>query len=149
MSRKTKYDPDTFPLLAEGYAREGLNDEQIAERLGISHDSYYRYQRKYSEFFEAVKRGKRPVDFEVENSLLKRANGFRYEEKTTELRIDKQGNAVPAVVKRVEKEMPPETKAIALWLKNRKPEKWREKQEVEISTHPFLAKIEDESPEEE
>ena len=54
---KSKYDKDTFPLLAEGFAREGLNDEQIAEKLGITTTPYYNYQIKYEEFREAIKRG--------------------------------------------------------------------------------------------
>ena len=53
---KTKYKPDTFPLLAEKYARDGLNDHQIACNLGISTATFYAYQNKYREFEEAVKR---------------------------------------------------------------------------------------------
>lgn len=142
MGRKTKYDPDTFPLLAEGYAREGLDDKMIADKLGIVLSSFYRYKEKFSEFSEALKRGKAPVDFKAESALLKRALGYTYEEKTTELRIDEEGNAKPAVVKTVKKEVPPETGAIAFWLKNRKPEKWRDKQDVELQTeHPLLSAI--------
>ncbi len=78
---KSKYDPDTFPTLAEGYARRGLNDEQIAERLGISIATFYVYQNRYPEFPEGLKKGKKPVDMEVENAFLKRAKGYEHEEK--------------------------------------------------------------------
>jgi hypothetical protein len=142
MGRKIKYNPDTFPLLAEGYAREGFNDKQIADKLGIGLSSFYKYQREFSEFLESIKKGKAPVDFKVESALLKRALGYTYEEKTTETRIDEQGNEKPAVVKTVKKEVPPETGAIAFWLKNRKPEKWREKQSIEVEVeHPLMSAI--------
>jgi hypothetical protein len=142
MGRKTKYDPDTFPLLAEGYAREGLTDDEICKKLGIAKETFYTYQKKYPDFLDSVKKGKAPVDFKAESALLKRALGYTYEEKTTELRIDDKGNAKPAVVKTVKKEVPPETGAIAFWLKNRKPEKWRDKQDVELQTeHPLLSAI--------
>lgn len=42
---KTKYNKDLFPLLAEGYAREGLNDKEISKKMGISTQSYYQYQK--------------------------------------------------------------------------------------------------------
>jgi len=139
---KTKYNKDLFPLLAEGYAREGLNDKEISKKMGISTQSYYQYQKKYPDFFEAIKRGKAPVDFKAETALLKRALGYTYEEKTTELRIDENGNARPAVVRTVKKEVPPDTGALAFWLKNRKPEKWRDRQDIQLQgEHPLLSAI--------
>jgi hypothetical protein len=142
MGRKIKYNPDTFPLLAEGYAREGFNDKQIADKLGIGLSSFYKYQREFSEFLESLKKGKAPVDFKAENALLKRVLGYTYEEKTTEMRIDEKGNTKPVVVKIVKKEVPPETTAIIFWLKNRRPDKWREKQSIEVEVeHPLMSAI--------
>lgn len=60
-------------ILVEGWAREGLTNEQIADNLGINQDTFYTYKKKYSEFSEALKKGKEIVDFEVENALLKSA----------------------------------------------------------------------------
>ncbi|MBR8535420.1 helix-turn-helix domain-containing protein [Carboxylicivirga sediminis] len=125
---KPKYDSATFPKLAEGYARDGLNDEQIAEKLGISRAAYYRYQKQHVDFLDAIKRGKAPVDADVENALLKRALGFEYEEVSTEYEKDpKTGKPTPVKTKKTIKRVPPDVGAIAFWLKNRKPEQWREK----------------------
>lgn len=60
-------------ILVEGWARDGLTDEQIANNLGISTSTFYEYKKNYSEFSEALKKGKEIVDFEVENALLKNA----------------------------------------------------------------------------
>lgn len=60
-------------ILVEGWARDGLSDEQIANNLGIATSTLYDYKNKHSEFLEAIKKGKEVVDFEVENALLKSA----------------------------------------------------------------------------
>ena len=60
-------------ILVEGWARDGLTNEQIAEKLGINPDTLYQYQKKYPEFSESLKKGKEIIDFEVENALLKNA----------------------------------------------------------------------------
>ncbi|PRY96699.1 hypothetical protein BY457_11483 [Marinilabilia salmonicolor] len=120
---KTKYDPQTWPLLAEGYAREGLTDQQIRKRLGVSNGTFYKYVEQYPEFKEALKRGKAPVDIQVENSLLKRALGYEYTE--TE---KKKKNGKLVEEKETVKQVVPDTTAQIFWLKNRKPNVWRDKQ---------------------
>ena len=132
MARKTKYDPNTFPLLAEGYAREGLRDCDIAKKLGVSLATLYNYENKYVDFLESIKRGKGPVDFEVENSLLKRAKGYTYEETTKIMSLDSKGKPQLRETKIVRKEIAPDVGAQAFWLKNRKPEKWQEKQNIDV-----------------
>lgn len=60
-------------ILVEGWARDGLTDEKIADNLGIASSTFYEYQKKYPEFLESLKKGKEIVDYEVENALLKSA----------------------------------------------------------------------------
>jgi len=122
--RKTKYNPDTFPELAEMYARDGLIDAEIAKKLGISKETFYTYQNKYVDFFDSIKRGKEPVDFRVEQALLKRALGYEYTEKATE--DGKDGVKTRETTRMVVEDVT----AIKFWLKNRRPDRWREIQEV-------------------
>lgn len=112
---------DKLTLLT-AWARDGLTDKQIANNIGIVESTLYEWKKKYTEFSEALKKGKEVVDIEVENALLKRALGYKYEEVTKELR---DGELVET--KRITKEVLPETLAQIYWLKNRKPDKWREK----------------------
>lgn len=129
---KNKYE-DTFPLLAEGYARDGLIDKEIAKKLGISLAAFYNYQNEHLEFMEAIKRGKAPVDVEVENALLKRARGFEYEETTVEFKPGKgEEKAKPIKLKKTTKKVIPDPISIFFWLKNRKPKKWRDRHEMAI-----------------
>jgi hypothetical protein len=71
-------------ILLEGWAREGLTDEQIAKNMGISTASLYNYKNRHIEILEALKKGKQVIDYEVENALLKRALGYKYKEITRE-----------------------------------------------------------------
>lgn len=133
MARKSKYNPETFPLLAEKYAREGMIDKEIAKCLGIVLSTFYDYQKKYSEFSNAIKEGKAPVNFMVEKALLKRAQGYTYEETTKVMTLDKKGSPEVKEIRKVTKEVIPSVAAQEFWLKNREPDKWRDKTEVEHS----------------
>ena len=113
----------------EGWARDGLTDEQIAHNMGIATKTLYDYKNRYSNISESLKKGKEVVDLEVENALFKRAMGYKYTETTKENGI---------VTKEVIKDMAPDTTAQIFWLKNRKPAQWREKQEIEVSEKPTV-----------
>ena len=78
--------PDRLTLL-EGWYRDGLNDQQAAEKIGINVSTLYQWQKDHPEIQEAIKKGKAPVDIKVENALLKRALGYDYEEVVTEIEI--------------------------------------------------------------
>lgn len=119
-------------LKIEGWARDGLTDEQIADNMGITTTTFYDWKKKYSVISDTLKKGKEVVDRHVENALLKRALGYTYKETTSELVVDKNtGIAEMKITKVVEKEVAPDTTAQIFWLKNRKPDKWRDKPEAE------------------
>lgn len=153
-------------LKLEGWARDGLTDEQIAENMGIDTATLYRWKKKYCEICEALKRGKEIVDRQVENALLKRALGYKYNEdkyvsvpmeeveyseklheymnryklahpEATDdelmLAREKFPKTKEMLVERKVKEVVPDTTAQIFWLKNRKPDVWRDKQEVNMS----------------
>lgn len=129
---KSKYETDVLPRLIEieAWKRDGLTNEQIMKNLGIGRDSFYRYKDKYSEFSDALKKGKEIADIEVENALFKRAIGYRYKEKIKEVKeIDGKKTVF---IKEVEKEMPGDVGAQIFWLKNRKSSKWKDKQDIDI-----------------
>ena len=82
--------------LLEGWARDGLTDEQISKKCGISRETLNQWKNKYSDISDTLKKGKEVVDYQVENALLSAAL---------------EGN----------------TTAQIFWLKNRRPDKWRDK----------------------
>lgn len=116
--------------MVEAWARNGLTDEQIAKNLGISKDTFYKYKKEYTDFSDSLKRGKEVVDIEVENALLKRALGYKYDEVTKERNED---TGELEITKVVTKEVQPDTTAQIFWLKNRKPGEWRDRKEIDHS----------------
>lgn len=109
--------------LLEGWARDGLIDEDIAKKMGIVASTLYEWKKKYPKLSEALKNGKEVIDNMVENALLKRALGYEYEEikqeegQTSEGYINKK-----TVTKKI---IVADTTAQIFWLKNRRPDKWQ------------------------
>lgn len=121
-------------LLLEGWARDGLTDEQIAGNIGINPATLYKWIDKYGEIGKAIKKGKAPVDIQVENAMLKRAMGYDYEEVITEVYDNGKKH-----IRKVKKHMPGDVTAMIFWLKNRKPDKWRDKPEMKEDSETLKA----------
>lgn len=117
-------EPDSLIKL-EGWARDGLTDEQIADKIGINKATLYRWKSNYCDICNALKKGKDIIDRQVENALLKRALGYEYDEVTQEI----AENGKLKITKVITKEVVPDTTAQIFWLKNRKPDDWRDKRE--------------------
>ena len=118
-------------IRVRGWARDGLDNEQIAKNLGIVPSTLYTYALKNKELENALKKGKEVADREIENSLYKRALGYDVEEVIEEQRPDADGNMIITLKKKTKKHIPPDTTAIIYWLNNRKPKEWRNKQVIE------------------
>lgn len=118
----------------EGWARNGLTDEQIAHNIGITTTTLYDWKKKYPQFAEAIKRGKEVVDIMVENALLKSAMGYKYDEVVKERVFDYETEtSIVVEVKRTTKEVAPNPTSLIFWLKNRKPEAWRDTKNIDAA----------------
>lgn len=115
-------------LKIEGWARDGLTDEQIAKNIGVSRSTLNDWKKKHPNISDTLKKGKEVIDRQVENALLKRALGYEYVETTKELT-----DLGLTVTKQVTKQVSPDTTAQIFWLKNRKPKEWRDKKETEVT----------------
>lgn len=156
---KGKYEywlsPDGL-LKLEAWARDGLTDEQIAENMNIVASTLYEWKKRYPEISEALKRNKELVDIEVENALLKKALGFkeniRKAIKVKEVLYENgKRKSEKEHIEYADEEVfvPPDTTAQIFWLKNRRPEQWRDKQDIEHSGAVNVRKVYDEMSEEE
>lgn len=120
-------------LRVQGWARDGLSEEQIAHNMGIVRATLAEWKKKFPSLLDAIKKGKEVVDREVENAMLKRALGYEYDEVTREPVTDKDtGITEMRVTKRVTKQIVPDVTAQIFWLKNRKPAEYRDKHDVEF-----------------
>lgn len=128
-----KYTPwltDDGLLRVEGWARDGLIDSQIAHNMGIAYSTFREWCGKFPALSAALKKGKAPVDLEVENALLKRALGYDYEEITTEI-YDMPDGTQRKHIKKVTKMVVPDTTAQIYWLNNRRPDRWKNRKAAE------------------
>jgi len=112
-------------------AEVGLTDKQMAYICGVTEQTVNNWKVRDSDFFESLKAAKQIADIEVEKMMYRKATGS-----VTITEKHKAGDG--ETLKIIEKEIAPDNTAMIFWLKNRQPDKWREKQEI---THD-ISKIE-------
>jgi hypothetical protein len=100
-----------------------------------------KYKPEFPEFFESIKRGKIKADSMVADRLYQRALGFEHD--SEEIKVVPVGNNQGSEIERVKvrKIYPPDPTAAIFWLKNRQPDKWRDKQEIQHSIDPEVFEI--------
>ncbi|AIQ11331.1 helix-turn-helix domain-containing protein [Paenibacillus durus] len=135
MERPSKYETHIVPRFNEirDWCREGLTNEQMAEKLGIHPATWYEYANKYPTFNELINWSKSVAIDRVESSLFKLAMGYEYEEIKTIVEEDKNGKKKTRIEK-VKRHQPPNPTAISFYLKNRAPNEWNDRRELIIDT---------------
>ena len=123
--RPSKYKPE-FAKQAEHLCKLGATDYEIAKFFGVNQSTIYYWQSKYEEFSKSIKTGKAELDERVERSLYHKATGYTFE---TEKVFQFQGEIVRA---KVTEHVPPDATSMIFWLKNRRPEQWRDVKESKV-----------------
>ena len=126
MSRPTKYKAE-YCIQAAKLCKLGATDKQLSDFFEVSEVTLNAWKQKHPKFLKSLKVSKAELDNQVERSLFQRAMGYSHPE-------DKifNNNGVELVVPTT-KHYAPDTTACIFWLKNRKKEEWRDRQEVEHS----------------
>jgi len=116
-----------FPDLVRWMARSGLTSLEVARELKISKQTLYVWRAKYPDLADAMDDGRDLADARVEDSLFQRARGISWEEKTFESQWNSATEKFEmGCTKVVTKFTPPDTGAGCFWLKNRRPDQWRD-----------------------
>ena len=124
--RPTKYKPE-YAEQAYKLAREGFTDKKIAGFFKVRERTINNWKKDHAEFFQALKKGKDEFDSDViEKSLAKRASGYSH----PDVHISNYQGKI--TVTPIIKHYPPDPTSMIFWLKNRLPDRWRDKQKVEI-----------------
>lgn len=123
VGRPSDYDP-AFCEKAMGCYAQGATDLEVADVLGVHAATLYRWQHEHPEFREAAKIGKEAGDERVERSLYHRAVGYSFDS----VKI-LQHNGRPVLVP-FREHVPPDVGAAFNWLKNRRPDVWRDVKEI-------------------
>lgn len=123
--RKSAYRP-SFDASSRLHAATGKSDADIAKELDISTTTLRNWRESHPSLHAAIQDGRDHwAVTTVEQSLIKRAQGYNYTEKIVE-DSEKSGKRVATMTKH----MPPDTKAAQFVLTNRAPDRWKNKQEV-------------------
>lgn len=133
--RKNKYRTHVAPFLKEigQMAADGATEAEIAKKLRVAYSTFKFYKREHPELTDVLMTSKELADLNVEAALYRRANGYTVSEITKERRLNRQTGEYELIqTKVVEKEVPPDTTAQMFWLKNRRPDEWREHQSIDV-----------------
>lgn len=128
--RPSKYEDVDLEHVAK-MVRSGMTDEQLAAALDVTRATIHNWKTNHKEFFDTLKENKPLSDGNVVRSLYERACGYEhYEDKVF------MSDGVP-VTETVIKHYPPDPTSMIFWLKNRQPDKWKDKREQEISVNEY------------
>lgn len=97
-----------YAAIARKLCHMGATDKQLGEWFHVSADAIADWRKRHPTFNAALEAGKPIADDQVEASLFRRANGYD----------DSKGQ-----------HHPPDVTACIFWLKNRRPEAWRDRRE--------------------
>jgi hypothetical protein len=114
----------SFNKQAEKLCKLGATDKELADFFNVCEATINNWKKDFPEFLESIKKGKMLADANVAESLYKRAIGYKHKE-------DKifQYEGSPVIVPTV-KHYAPDSVAAIFWLKNRRPEMWKDKHEI-------------------
>jgi len=124
--RPTLYDPKFCGIATRFFRlKAGGTNAELAEMLGVSIASVSKWLAEIPEFSEAVRSGKVESDAQVVNALYRRATGYTHPDTDIKMHMG-------VIIKTpIVKHFPPDVQAAQFWLKNRHPDAWKDKQEVE------------------
>lgn len=139
MSRPTRYRRH-YADQVEKLCILGATDRDLAHFFDVCEATINNWKNKYPKFLEAIKRGKEEADMKVAQKLHERATGYSWLEcqpiKIKEVYYNDQGKRCEKEhieMVKVEKHTPPDATSMIFWLKNRKSDKWRDKQDINHS----------------
>ena len=147
--RKSKYDSGLLKVAVKHMAERGFTDAEMSEELNISRSTLSKWKKDNPGFAEELKDWKITADSEVEKSLYQRACGYEHPEtKAQWITGTEIIDGVVVTAGRWEtlemvKHYPPDPTSMIFWLKNRKPDEWRDTKEVDAGDNimSILAKV--------
>lgn len=113
--------------------KDGKTEEQIAEIIGVSKTTLTNWKGKHPYFLYAVRESRLVADELVEAALFNRALGYSHPEEKV---FQYEGCIVTHEIK---KHYPPDTQAAMFWLRNRQPDRWKEKTEGDVQVNNNLS----------
>lgn len=124
----SKYNPK-YAAIAKQLCLLGATNENLAKSFEVDPSTIATWMNKNPAFRNAIKAGRENADAQVADALFNRALGYKH--KATKLQLDRNGKWQTKDYIEV---YPPDATSALFWLKNRQPDKWREKLDIEQKT---------------
>lgn len=143
---KSKYDENVKPklFLIEAWARDGIQQKEMAKKLGVPYSSFCEYIKVHPQLKSALKIGREEKDVCLENSAFKSALGYKTKQIKKEAVWNPKDQAFEMrVSEEVTKEMPANPAMLKFLMINRMPEKYKDKQVTEHEGEIGIKRLED------
>lgn len=136
----TKY-KECYNDRAYKLAKIGATNALIAKKLKVNISTLFNWTKTHPGLKDSIICGRTEFESEVERALMKRAVGFTFNE--TKTIYNKDDDVITKHV--TSKYYPPETSAAVFWLKNKFPDRWKERVESTVGlndvTRSFLEQV--------
>jgi hypothetical protein len=139
MSGKTTHKPE-YDQQVEKLCRLGATNDDVANFFGVATSTIGKWIAEIPSFSDALKAGREKADAEVADRLYRRALGYSH----PAVKIFADVKSGEEKIVEYTKHYPPDTTACIFWLKNRRPDVWRDRVE-----HVMSRKLAEELPDDE
>lgn len=119
----------------------GATDKCLADFFNVDERTINNWKQENDDFFQSIVNGKQKADMEVASSLFKTTQDRIVIEqvpfKTKNVFYNDEGKRVEQEqieIVDIEKVIPADFRSQSFWLRNRKSDKWRDKQEHDITS---------------
>jgi len=136
MARPSSY-KEEYAGQAEKLCKLGATDKELANFFDIAESTLNIWKKDFPEFSESLKKGKLIADSKVVESLYQRALGYSH----PEVHVSNYQGEV--TLTDLVKHYPPDPTACIFWLKNRRPEQWRDKTEHAVTVKKSVEELSD------
>lgn len=124
---------DEFRKKAIELAKKGYLDKEICEYCDVNINTFYSWKQKRPDFAEDLRKAKHKINDKIEAQAYKRAMGYMITETKTIIAPNEEGEEAVVRIEKTNKHIPGDTKILMMLLKNRMPERYRDKKEIELS----------------
>jgi hypothetical protein len=118
-----------FAQIAYRHCLLGATDKDLAAAFDVSESTLNLWKQKFLKFSESLKKGKADADATIAESLFHRAKGYSH--KAVKI-MQHEGVAFDH---EYTEHYPPDTAACIFWLKNRRPDQFRNNPEVAVTVN--------------
>lgn len=125
--RPTKFRPE-YVEEARILCEEGATNPELAEHFGVSVSTIHLWRHAHPEFAAVILSGKRAADDRVERTLYELATGFTMTV-TEHIKVRQPDGSEVIAERSKDVIVPPNPDAVKFWLKNRRPDDWKDKTE--------------------